>query len=347
MRTAFLTTAFILSSGGIALAQSEQPPYLDDRSDAAALVRSFYNAIDRQEYARAWDYFGDRKPSKDFQAFIKGYENTQSVRIVTGEPSAEGAAGSTFYALPVAFVATNKDNSEQVFAGCYTVRQINPQIQEPPFRGLAIEKAELKPSEQPFEEKLLERCGDGPAPEPRDAVLEQAKKAFAALHAGQCQSVTPDGASPAPETYTIAFRRASSSEDEPESQARLFRFYCGMGAYNESHVYYLHDEVEGLREQQFATPELDLRYADENSDEKVESMAIIGYKVDDALVNSFYDEATLTIASHAKWRGVGDASSSGTWIFRNGAFTLVKYDVDASYDGEINPETVLDFHTGP
>ena len=26
---------------------------------------------------------------------------------------------------------------------------------------------------------------------------------------------------------------------------------------------------------------------------------------------------------------------------------LVKFDVDASYDGEINPEPVLDFHTAP
>ena len=32
-------------------------------------------------------------------------------------------------------------------------------------------------------------------------------------------------------------------------------------------------------------------------------------------------------------------------MFRDGEFTLVRYDVDASYDGEINPETVLDFQT--
>jgi hypothetical protein len=347
MRTAFLTTAFSLFACTISLAQTEPPPYLDDRSDAAAIVKSFYNAISRQEYARAWDYFGDQKPSKDFQSFVKGYENTQSIRIVTGDPGAEGAAGSTFYSLPVAFLATNKDNSEQVFSGCYTVRQVNPQIQEPPFHGLSIEKAQLQASEQPFEEKLPEKCGDGPAPEPRDAVLEQAKKAFAALHAGQCDSITPGGVAPAPETYDIAFRQTTSSEEEPESHARLFRFYCGMGAYNESHVYYLYDEVEGLREQQFASPELDIRYVDDNSDGKVESMTIIGYTVDDELINSFYDDATKSITSHAKWRGVGDASSSGTWIFRNGTFTLVKYDVDPSYDGEINPETVLDFHTGP
>lgn len=347
MRTALLTSALLMLAGSAGLAQSEPPAYLDNCSDAAAIVKSFYNAINRGEYARAWGYFGDTKPSRDFQAFVKGFENTQSVQIVTGSPGVEGAAGSTFFSLPVAFLATNKDNSEQVFAGCYTVRQVNPQIQEPPFRGLVIEKAELKPSEQPFEEKLPEKCGGGPAPEPRDAVLEQAKEAFVALHTPQCSAIKPDGQVDAPETYTIPFRYSSSGEDEPESQARLFRFYCGSGAYNESHVYYLYGEVGGLRELQFANPELDVRYESDDSDEKVESMTIIGYQVDDELVNSFYDEATKSITSHAKWRGVGDASSGGIWIFRDGAFTLVKYDVDASYDGEINPETVLDFHTGP
>ena len=38
---------------------------------------------------------------------------------------------------------------------------------------------------------------------------------------------------------------------------------------------------------------------------------------------------------------------TGTWLFRDGAFSLVQYDVDASYDGEINPETVLDYNTAP
>ena len=42
-----------------------------------------------------------------------------------------------------------------------------------------------------------------------------------------------------------------------------------------------------------------------------------------------------------------DASSTGTYLFRGGAFVLVQYDVDASYDGKANPETVLDYNTAP
>src|SRR5690606_34728634 len=61
-------------SGTKALAQDL--PYLDDRSSAATIVKSLYNAVNRKEYARAWDYFGDQKPAKDVEAFAKGYENT-------------------------------------------------------------------------------------------------------------------------------------------------------------------------------------------------------------------------------------------------------------------------------
>lgn len=48
-----------------------------------------------------------------------------------------------------------------------------------------------------------------------------------------------------------------------------------------------------------------------------------------------------------KLRGVGDASPNGVWTFRDGNFVLVKYDVDASYDGEIEPQTVVDYESAP
>ena len=147
--------------------------------------------------------------------------------------------------------------------------------------------------------------------------------------------------------YMIPFHYTSDTEEQPERQARLFRFFCTAGAYNESHVYYQYDEDGGLRELQFSTPELDIRYENDDTEGKVESITVIGYRAEEMLTNSSYDEATKSIVSNSKWRGVGDASSAGTWIFRDGEFALVKYDVDASYDGEINPETVFDVQTAP
>ncbi len=76
-------------------------------------------------------------------------------------------------------------------------------------------------------------------------------------------------------------------------------------------------------------------------------LGIIGFQTDERLVNSSYDDATRSITSNNKWRGVGDAGTSGTWLFRNGQFSLVQFDVDASFDGQNNPETVLDYNTPP
>ena len=49
-----------------------QPPYMDDRSTAASLVRSYYNAINRQEYARAYTYFGDSNAPQSYASFAAG-----------------------------------------------------------------------------------------------------------------------------------------------------------------------------------------------------------------------------------------------------------------------------------
>ncbi len=336
------TAAFALAAV-CSRATAAEAPYVDDRSDPAAVVRSLYNAIDRHEYARAWDYFGDAKPAKDFDAFVKGYGGTDRVAVETGTASEEGAAGSVYFSLPVAIRATAPDGKEQVFAGCYTLRQVNAQVQEPPFNPIHIEKGELKPSDEDFASALPESCGDGPPPPKKDVLLEQARKAFAEAYSRQCANQTPNGDEP--KSYSIHYKLPG--EDEPDREVRLFRFVCSTAAYNESEVYYISDDAEGVRQLQFAAPELDIRYENGKSEGKVEAVNIIGFHADDRLVNSDYDDGTMTITSHNKWRGAGDASSSGTYLFRNGSFTLVQYDVDATYDGEANPQTVLDYNTAP
>ena len=95
MKIALLALALLSATPLPGLAADDK--YIDDRSDAAALVRSLYNAISRKEYGRAWDYFGDQKPAKTFDKFAEGYDDTARVDVATGGISEEGAAGSTFY----------------------------------------------------------------------------------------------------------------------------------------------------------------------------------------------------------------------------------------------------------
>ena len=347
MRTGVSALCFLV---GLAVqpALSAEAPYVDDRSDPEAVVRSLYNAITRHEYARAWGYFGETKPAEEFDAFAKGFDNTDHVDVQTGGVAEEGAAGSVYFTVPVAIKAVATDGTETVFSGCYTLRQVNGQLQEPPFNPIHIEKGELKPSTSPFESAMPESCGDAPPPPKKDAVLEQAKKAFAASYGSQCSATQPDG-KPAgePESQVIHYAGTDASGETGEREARLFRFFCSMGAYNEDAVYYLSSEPNTVRPLQFASPELDIHYENADSQAKVEAVNVIGFRTEDRLQNSSYDDATKSIVSHAKWRGAGDAGTSGTWLFRNGQFSLVQFDVDASYDNEANPQTVVDYNTAP
>lgn len=317
--------------------------YLDDRSTPSALIQSLYNALNRREYARAWSYFS-APPADSLDAYADGYADTQSVTLVAGVPAEEGAAGSMLFTLPVALAATAADGVETVFAGCYRLRLANPQVQGDPYQPLHIEGATMAPTDQALEAALPEQCGDGPALPPQDLVQEHARTRFAASRAADCTDGIAEAA--APETHQIEFHYATDAADQRVRTARLFRFFCSRGAYNETHAFYLADDYGELRALHFATPELDIRYEDD-SNEKVRSITMMGVNAAAGLVNSAYDPATLTLTSHAKWRGIGDASSIGTWIFRNGDFTLIKYEVDASYDGEIEHETVVDYDLAP
>jgi len=328
---------------------AQDAPYVDDRSSASAIVRSLYNAVNRKEYARAWSYYGDQKPAKSLQDFAKGYKDTASIKLAFGRAESEGAAGSIFYTLPVAIEALAADGSSKVFGGCYTARLANPQIQDANFTPLHIEKGSLKPSNKSLQEAVPANCG-GAEPQGDDVVLSQAKAAFIAANAPTCNRIDTETGLPEDgvQDYTIKYKEESDSESDPERTARLIAFPCTMGAYNLSTIYYQWDELNGLRQLSFAAPTMDISYEDEgNNESPVHSITVTGFEAADQLVNPEFDANASTLTSWAKWRGLGDAAATGTWAFRNGRFALVKYDVDASYDGEVNPQTVVDYDSAP
>lgn len=145
----------------LAPALADEPPFRDDRSDPAAIVASLYDALDRHEYARAWSYFGEEKPVADYPAFVRGYAGTDSIALRLGPVTTEGAAGSIYGSVPVAIAATGTDGKVTVFAGCYTTRQLQPAVQEPPFRPLEIVEGKLSPAAAPLDDAVPAAC---PAP---------------------------------------------------------------------------------------------------------------------------------------------------------------------------------------
>src|SRR3569832_598374 len=100
-RLATIAAVVVLASP----ATAAPPQYLDDRSTPEAVISSFYNAIGRQEYARAWSYYEDGQGVPAVDAFVKGYSATASVKVSFGQSAQEGAAGSTYWTLPVSLDA--------------------------------------------------------------------------------------------------------------------------------------------------------------------------------------------------------------------------------------------------
>ena len=179
--------------------------------------------------------------------------------------------------------------------------------------------------------------------------MARAEHVFASAFASRCEGRDREnmGEEGQPRSFDIAFRYMHETDNDPLRTAQLFRFACNVGAYNVSHVYLMTDGETGIEPVYFTVPELDIRYEDDDLERPVQAITQIGLITRAELVNSDYDPATQAITSFEKWRGVGDASASGRWIFRYGAFSLVEYDVDPTYDGEVNPQTIINFNEAP
>jgi hypothetical protein len=342
MRHCLLSAMCTLVAIGPALASGAE--FRDDRSSPQALVESLYNAIERGEYDRALSYFAER-PVETADEFAATFGDMDEIRVVTGLARAEGEGAQRVYEVPLAIEIQGENWESSVLAGCYSVldQSVDADGRFQPFR---VTGGSLEAVDVPLDEALPTRCGDGPELPRTDLLLQRAAALFEKSFGEICirhQLIEVDET----EDYTITFRRPFDDIDAPPHEARLFRFFCTRGAYNELHVYLLADETGELLPVSFVVPELDIRYEDEQTMEDVRSIDVIGYTSRSELVNSHYDPDTLTMTAHSRWRGLGDASSIGKWIFRSGAFTLVRYDVDATYDGEVNPVTVIDLLSGP
>jgi hypothetical protein len=118
--------------------------YLDDRSDAVLVLRSLFNAVNRHEYLRAYSYWQDKTQVPSFDQFQKGYENTASVDLFTGQVSSDAGAGQVYYSVPTVLRSETTDGQQQTYSGCYSLHLAQPAIQAtPPFEPLGIRSGHL------------------------------------------------------------------------------------------------------------------------------------------------------------------------------------------------------------
>ncbi|HET9982318.1 MAG TPA: hypothetical protein VFQ38_01970 [Longimicrobiales bacterium] len=188
-------------TGGTA---AQSPPTADTAgtaADAVAVIRAYYAAIARRDYAAAYGLWGDggRASGQTLEAFRRGYARTAAVEVTPGEPGRiEGAAGSRYVRLPVEVRARTSDGARQCFRGAYTLRRTVVDGAPPEERRWHIYTAELHAADPaacageppaaaaPAEvEALVRRFGEGLARvsllAPVDTVRRELREAFGAL----------------------------------------------------------------------------------------------------------------------------------------------------------------------
>jgi hypothetical protein len=134
----------------------EQAPAYEERTDPVGLVKSFYNAVNRKEYRRAYDYMQLGTEMPEYDAFAAGYADTRAVSLITGEPGMDAAAGSVYSPVPVVLVAVHNDGSLHKFWGCYVARKPNiGQGDQPPPNEWHIYSAFLREGDLNADTQML------------------------------------------------------------------------------------------------------------------------------------------------------------------------------------------------
>jgi hypothetical protein len=122
---------------------SDPPLYVDNRSDALTVLQSYFNAINRKEYARAYSYWESGSQVGGFPQFEAGFTTTQSVVLTTGAVGGNAGAGQRYFIVPVTLQSTTSSGN-QTFVGCYVLHLSVPAIQAaPPFHPLGIASAHI------------------------------------------------------------------------------------------------------------------------------------------------------------------------------------------------------------
>ena len=132
-------------------ANASEPTYLDNRSTPKSLVASYFNALNRNEFARAWAYWNNQIEGTNFEDFVEGFTYIDDIGFKMGQSISEGAAGSTFTQIPLVVEYRDEDGWKETYRGCFLVRIATPDIQSPPFVGHHFDRGYLEPVDTIFQ----------------------------------------------------------------------------------------------------------------------------------------------------------------------------------------------------
>lgn len=180
------------------------------------------------------------------------------------------------------------------------------------------------------------------APAQADYADTRAIAAFSAAFAEACTAAFAEDGSLIEPPQRFETRMAQSFADP--APVTLWQFRCNLGAYNEQSVFLARTEYYGTAPIAVSSPDLDVVL--ENPDDyegPVKAINITGWSASPFVTNGVFDPVKAELTAIGLWRGIGDASSTGVWRLVDDGFRLIRYDVDATYDGAVNPKTLVSF----
>lgn len=170
----------------------------------------------------------------------------------------------------------------------------------------------------------------GAMPASADDLDDRADAMFRAIFdRDACLAYHADPAAPVRRAFTIGERTITT-----------FEYLCNIGAYNVTNVFLMHSEHAGLRPATFAAPVPDVPETEGGT------LGLAGYESRLTLINPEVDQKGRII-TREKWRGIGDASSSGVWDLTPDGYVLRRFEIDATFDGKQNPVVVFDLPDEP
>jgi hypothetical protein len=103
-------------------AQDTQP--YENLISPVDLLSSYYNAINLQDYERAYSYW--QSPPLDYNTFAAGYNDTTSVQLIVQPPTRiDPGAGNLYAGIPTLLVAQHSDGSTHTYGGCIVTHKSN------------------------------------------------------------------------------------------------------------------------------------------------------------------------------------------------------------------------------
>ncbi len=118
--------------------------YMDDRGNGRQVVRSYYNAINRRDLARAYGYWEEGANPAPFSQFSNGFSDTASVDLTTGTSTVGVGAGQLYESVPFGIVSHATDGTIRTYIGCYRTHLASPSAQATlPYRPQGIQSASV------------------------------------------------------------------------------------------------------------------------------------------------------------------------------------------------------------